>query len=140
MSTSPELEAAFEAARNTDDSPVQRLVEHLAERFGGVANASAVFGDPVTHGNVTIIPVAKVSWGAGAGTGRGSDIVDGKPQTGEGGGGGGGVSVKPVGYIEVRDGHAEFVRFRDLGAMVPLVIASAIAAWIGSHAIRTIFR
>lgn len=141
MSTSPELEAAFEAAHDTaEDGMVQRLVERLADRFGGVANASAVFGDPVERNGVTIIPVAKVRWGAGAGAGRGGEVVDGKPEGGEGGGGGGGVSVKPIGYIELRDGTAEFIRFRDPGAMLPVLIGGAIAAWIGARAIRAIFR
>lgn len=138
---SPELDDAIEEARRAaEDGMVQRLVERLADRFGGVANASAVFGDAVERNGVTIIPVAKVRWGAGAGTGRGGEVVDGTPQGGEGGGGGGGVSVKPIGYIELHDGQAEFIRFRDPGAMVPVLIGGAIAAWIGSRAIRGLFR
>jgi uncharacterized spore protein YtfJ len=98
------------------------LVERLAERVGASVHASAVFGEPVERGGVTVIPVAKASWGFGGGSGSEA----GK----EGAGGGGGGIVSPLGYIEVRESGAEFKRIRDRR---PVAVAGAIgvAALVG---------
>lgn len=115
----------------------QRFVERLMERIGGVANAAAVFGDPVERNGVTVIPAARVAWGAGGGAGSGGEEKGG---SGEGSGGGGGMNAKPVGYIEIRDGQARWVQFRDPGSFAPLVLASALGAWIVFRGMRALFR
>jgi len=80
------------------------FIQRLAERIGLVAQASAVFGDPVERDGLTVIPVAKATWGVGGGSGE---------KSGEQGlGGGGGGSISPLGYIEVRDTGAEFKPIR----------------------------
>jgi uncharacterized spore protein YtfJ len=71
----------------------------LAEAIGSSARASAVFGDPITQGNVVIVPVARTIWGLGRGGSSRSN-------------GGGGMKVEPIGYIEVRDCVAAFVPIR----------------------------
>jgi uncharacterized spore protein YtfJ len=43
-------------------------------------------------------------------------------------GGGGGASVRPIGYIEVRDGSAEFKRISTPTDLLALVTAASIAA------------
>jgi uncharacterized spore protein YtfJ len=93
------------------------LVQRLAERMGATARASAVFGDPVERDGVTVIPVARAAWGFGGGGG-------GEPGR-EGSGGGGGSLVAPLGYIEIRDGHAEFRSFHDPRTAVLLTVATA---------------
>jgi uncharacterized spore protein YtfJ len=65
-----------------------------------------LFGEPAEGEGVTVIPVARARFGFGGGGGSGSRDAD----EGSGGCGGGGVSVEPVGYIEVRDGGAQFRR------------------------------
>ena len=70
------------------------LVERLIEAIGGSAGSHAVFAKPVERGGVTVIPVARVRWGAGGGRGW-------SPEQGDGSGGGGGAVANPVGYIEV---------------------------------------
>jgi hypothetical protein len=94
------------------------FVERLGEWVGGRVTAAAVFGAPVEREGVTVIPVARAAWGFGGGTG------EGEGQTGSGGGGGG--AVRPIGYIEVRDGSAEFKPLRT-GPPTALVAAAAIA-------------
>ncbi|MET9972827.1 hypothetical protein ABZZ80_44970, partial [Streptomyces sp. NPDC006356] len=37
------------------------LLEHLADRLGGSASVTAVYGEPVTADGVTVIPVARVA-------------------------------------------------------------------------------
>ncbi|MGE5594762.1 MAG: spore germination protein GerW family protein [Hyphomicrobiales bacterium] len=138
---SPDLDAAFADAENhVGGAMPQRIIERLAEKLGGAANARAVYGDPVERDGITIIPVAKVSFGLGGGGGRGADSKEGTFEGGEGGGGGGGLNAKPVGYIEIRNGQATFVRFKDPAALVPVLIGGAIASWIFARALRTIFR
>jgi hypothetical protein len=61
---------AHEEAIAAAAGPGNTLLERLAERIGGRAKAEAVFGAPVQHGEVTVIPVARVRWGLGAGRWR----------------------------------------------------------------------
>jgi hypothetical protein len=94
------------------------LLERLADRLGGRASVTAVYGEPVVSLGVTVIPVAKVSFGFGGGAGRGGT----GDNTGEGGGGGGGVEAKPLGFIEITDGAATFrpIRTPWVDVIVPL--------------------
>lgn len=113
----PEVPAG--ARRQVEESvtgPAAELIERLAERLGGRASVSVVFGEPVVHADVTVIPVAKV--GFGLGVGRGRDLVQG---------GGGGVSAAPVGYIEISGGGAVFKPTRDpmTSLLVPLAALGA---------------
>jgi uncharacterized spore protein YtfJ len=80
------------------------FVSAIAERIGSSAGVKAVFGEPVESEGVTVIPVAKVRWGAGGGGGgEGAD---------EGFGGGGGAAAAPHGFIELRGGEARYRRVR----------------------------
>lgn len=95
------------------------FVQGLGERLGLSARASAVFGDPVERDGVTVIPVAKASWGFGGGSGGAA------PNQGSGGGGGG--VVAPIGFIEVRGGEARFVPVRDPRTTAMRLVAGAAA-------------
>lgn len=89
------------------------LVERLAQQVQVNANAKQVYGEPVERDGTTIIPVAKVQWGfGGGGIGRGPV---------ERGGGGGGARAYPTGFIELRNGKAEFRPIQD--PMAPVILA-----------------
>jgi uncharacterized spore protein YtfJ len=103
---------------------VNELLERIGQTVGQRAQVSAVFGEPVERGELTVIPVAKARFGFGGGGGSGSREGD----EGSGGGGGGGAAVSPVGYIEVRDGSARFKRISTPTDLVALVAAASIAA------------
>ena len=91
------------------------LVERLAQQIQVTANAKQVYGEPVERDGTTIIPVAKVQWGFGGGAmGRGPV---------ERGGGGGGARAFPTGFIELRNGKAEFRAIHD--PMAPALLAAA---------------
>ena len=94
-----------------------RFMETMAEKFGAVARASTVFSEPIEREGVTIIPVAKARWGFGGGIGHRKDE--------DGAGGGGGVQVTPVGFIEIKNGRAEFRPIRTLS--MPLLILGGIS-------------
>jgi len=132
-----ELDTAFDEAESAAGGAFTAIVNQLADRVGLRANARAVFGDPVERDGVTVIPVAKVRYGFGGGGG-----VNAEPEgeANQGGGGGGGVSASPVGYIEIHDGRAEFVRIPDLTSNWPMVLAGGIAAWLGLRGLRALFR
>jgi uncharacterized spore protein YtfJ len=130
------LREAQEAAAGT----ASNIVEMLAEKVGLQAGAHAIFGDPVEHDGVTVIPVGKVRWGFGGGSGRDAveDGVDGTVD--EGAGGGGGAMASPLGFIEIRDGRAEFRKVSDPVSAVPVILASAVAAWVVLRGVRKLVR
>lgn len=87
------------------DSQSSTLIERIAEAVQINANAKQVYGEPIERNGATIIPVAKVQWGfGGGGFGRGAL---------ERGGGGGGARAMPAGFIVLKNGEAEFRRYRD---------------------------
>ena len=108
------------------------LADHLLQRIGSTvgdkANASTVFGEAVEREGITVIPVARARFGFGGGGGAGGR----EGEEGSGGGGGGGAIVSPVGYIEVRDGAAQFRRIFN---PVDLLFV-AMAASLGAVAVR----
>jgi uncharacterized spore protein YtfJ len=115
-------EAAVRAADGTAEAAAN-LLERLADRLGGKASVTAVYGEPVVCEGVTVIPVAKVGFGFGGGTGRATETS----KTGEGGGGGGGAEARPLGFIEIKDGTATFRPIRDpwVDVVVPLATLAA---------------
>jgi uncharacterized spore protein YtfJ len=102
---------------------VDELLERVGRTVGEKAQVSTVFGEPVEREGITVIPVAKARFGFGGGGGGGGP----KGEEGAGGGGGGGGAVTPVGYIEVRDGSAEFRRISNPTDLVAVVAAASLA-------------
>jgi uncharacterized spore protein YtfJ len=100
------------------------LLERIGATVGQRAQASTIFGEPIEREGVTVIPVARARFGFGGGGGSGSREGD----EGSGGGGGGGVAVGPIGYIELRQGRAEFKRILTPSDLVALVAAASFAA------------
>lgn len=120
------------------------MLTKLAERLGGAATASAVFAAPVEREGMTVVPVAKVRWGFGGGFGPNKEGA-------EGSGGGGGVMARPMGFIEIREGQAQYRPLRDplrLAATALVLPVSAAAAvgvmflggWMMSRSIRRSLR
>lgn len=73
-------------------------LEQLA-RLPEFAGASSCFGEAVTAGERTVIPVAEVQYGLGFGWGGGRDAKS--DSMGNGGGAGGGARSRAVAVIEV---------------------------------------
>ncbi|MFC8342961.1 spore germination protein GerW family protein [Streptomyces sp. NPDC057280] len=112
------------------------LLERLAEKLGGKATVSAVYGEPITGDGITVVPVARVSFGFGGGAGQGS----GAALSGEGGGGGGGVDARPLGYIEIKDGAAVYKPIRDPWVDLALPLAGMLVGIVGSRSVRALVR
>jgi uncharacterized spore protein YtfJ len=81
---------------------VQEILKNLGERLQSAASVKCVYGDPVVNGDRTVIPVARVRFGFGAG---GQHTL--------GGGGGGGVQAEPVGVVEITAAGSAFRPFPD---------------------------
>ncbi|MCO5314884.1 MAG: hypothetical protein M9938_01775 [Solirubrobacterales bacterium] len=113
MATPDEVKAVGEQQVGVSD-----FVARLADRIGAGVRASAIFGEPVERDGITVIPVARASWGFGGGIGGETDREDG-------GGGGGGGFVSPLGYIEVRESGAVFRPIRD-PRLVAIVLGTAL--------------
>ncbi len=77
---------------------VNALVSHL-ERL---ISTKTIIGEPITAGNVQIIPVMSASFGFGTGIGENTE-----PHQGKGGGGGAGASIRPTALIVIQDGDAK---------------------------------
>lgn len=109
------------------------MLRELAERVGGSARAEAIFGEPVERGGVTVIPVAKLGWGLGGGSRPGSGKAR-EPGPGEarepGAGAGAGMGLKPVGYVEIRDGETRFRPILDPTAVLGAAVGVAVLAFL----------
>jgi uncharacterized spore protein YtfJ len=85
--------------RYAKDMNLEALFQSIVNQVG----AKTIFGDPISANGKTIVPVAKVRYGFGAGTGRKSQDNE------EGVGGGGGFIATPVGVIEITNDQTHFV-------------------------------
>jgi uncharacterized spore protein YtfJ len=75
------------------------LIQTLRDSFTGHAGVKTLYGDPIETQGRTVIPVARISYGFGAGNKGGE----------ESSGGGGGLNSAPVGFIEVTPQASRFV-------------------------------
>jgi uncharacterized spore protein YtfJ len=82
------------------------VLEQLNKKMEGAANAAVAFAPPQEHDGLMIIPVARVGWRFGSGTGTRRAKEQREAQRGMGVGGA--LSVSPVGFIEVKEGTARF--------------------------------
>ena len=110
-------------------SSAKELMHAIGERISLEANVKRVYGDPITVEGRTIIPVASVRYGFGAGS-RGSR----SPANGDGGGGGGGrLQAVPVGVLEISGDRTRFLHFNP---WKPMAISAAVGFLLGAMTAR----
>jgi uncharacterized spore protein YtfJ len=80
------------------------------------ATVKAVFGEPIHAEGKTVVPVAKIAYGFGAGSQK------------DGGGGGGGVRAFPAGALEITATGTRFVPFNDFRLVACAFATGALAA------------
>ena len=68
------------------------------EKVRDLVDVSTIIGDPITAGEVTIIPISKVTYGFASG---GSDFPSKSNAELFGGGGGAGVTISPIAFLVV---------------------------------------
>jgi uncharacterized spore protein YtfJ len=81
------------------------LFKSISDRLATAATVRSVYGDPVSVGDRTVIPMAKVAFGFGGGGGSLKTIV-GEP---DGGGGAGGMRAIPSGALEIGPHGTRFI-------------------------------
>src|SRR5437773_4088133 len=90
-------------------SAMPARLETMLEPISKSASVKSIYGDPISANGKTIIPVARVAYGFGGGSGRRQDPTS----PGEGEGGGGGVYAMPAGVLEVTESGTRFIDLTD---------------------------
>ena len=100
--------------------------QSILDRLGNSASVKNVYGEPIVAEGKTIIPVAKVGYGFGGGSGMNKCGAGREGAQDEGLGFGGGLGAAPVGVVEVSKDHTRFIPFSQrkklLGALILGVI------------------
>lgn len=113
------------------DTGAETAVLHAVRELVDHSTAATVFGAPICHDGLIVVPVARVSGGAGAGTETG-------PEAGAGGTGGGlGVSAKPAGVYVIGDGA---VHWRPAVDVNRVIMGGQIVAVVALLTIRAFLR
>lgn len=112
---------------------LQPFFQTLKDNLINKATVSSVYGEPITAGNKTVIPVARIAYGFGGGMGN-SKALRGEAQGpqfgGEGGGGGGGVVAVPVGVVEVTPEATRFIRFGGGRRLLGVAVAGLLVGMV----------
>jgi uncharacterized spore protein YtfJ len=71
-------------------------VEAIFSQLNDMVSTKTIVGEPIIHGNTTIIPILTASFGVGLGGGEGSEQ---NKVSGKGSGGGAGAKLAPTALI-----------------------------------------
>ena len=82
------------------------MLQDTISKIREMMSVNDVVGEPIVVGDVTIIPISKVSVGFGGG---GADNAKAANKDAFGGGMGGGVKVNPVCFLVVKDGNVRMM-------------------------------
>lgn len=85
------------------------MLENTIAKIREMVDVNSVVGDPITAGDVTIVPISKISIGLGGG---GSDFATKNSANQEnpfGGGVGAGVKVTPVAFLVIKEGSVRML-------------------------------
>ncbi|MFC4120826.1 GerW family sporulation protein [Nonomuraea zeae] len=109
-------------------------ITELMEQAKDAATVKRVFGEPIQHGDVIVIPVARITQGGGGGQGTGQNE---KGEEGGGSGGGFGYAASPAGVYVIKDGDAQWRPAIDVNR---IVIGGQFVAVVLLLTLRTIFK
>ena len=85
------------------------MLDNTIAKIREMVNANSVVGEPIVAGDVTIVPISKISIGLGGG---GSDFVTKNSNNGDnpfGGGVGAGIKVTPIAFIVIKEGNVRML-------------------------------
>ncbi len=81
-------------------------MEGLLDGLSNLLSTKTVVGEPISLGDVTLVPIVDVMFGFGSGSGSGCEAPrGGQGGTGSGSGGGGGGRVAPKALVMIKDGE-----------------------------------
>lgn len=97
------------------DNNLSNLMEIATDKLRAMVDADTIIGTPLEVGNITLIPVSKISFGLATG---GSDFPTKNSGTVFGGGGGAGMTVSPVAFIAVNGDNVHMLPvYNEMGTM-----------------------
>ncbi|WP_254530802.1 GerW family sporulation protein [Natrinema gelatinilyticum] len=104
----------------------------FVDRVQDHAGVAHVYGDPITHNEKKIIPVARVAYGFGGGygpeDGEDAEALSNERENSEGAGMGGGVWATPAGVVEITDANTRFISYNE---KMKLAIVASICLILG---------
>ncbi|WP_055502600.1 spore germination protein GerW family protein [Nonomuraea pusilla] len=119
-------------------------IMELVERSKDTATVNRVFGEPIRHGDVLVIPVARVGQGGGGGQGRskgpreaGAGEAAAPEAASEGSGGGFGFGAAPMGVFVVKDGE---VTWRPAVNVNQIVLGGQVVAVVLLLTVRAVLK
>lgn len=80
------------------ENNLKSVMDTTMDKLRAMVDADTIIGTPIVVGNVTLLPVSRVSFGLATG---GSDFPSKTGQELFGGGGGAGVTVTPIAFISI---------------------------------------
>jgi uncharacterized spore protein YtfJ len=111
----------------------KEILTTLSDRFATSGKVQNVFGEPIEAHGRTIITVAQVKYGLGAGGGGAKMSA---AEDAGGAGGGGGVNVSPVGVLEITEADTRWIPFFDPRAAARLIVAGIAIGFLLRRALR----
>lgn len=105
---------------------VPDVLRSLGDHLQAGVSAKAVYGDPITVGERTVVPIAQARYGFGAGGGAERTR-----------GGGAGARVSPAGALEITGAGTRFIPFIDpVRFAATLALAVIVGIAIGRRLVR----
>ena len=98
---------------------IDALVKTVLNELKQISRNETVIGEPIQSGDVTLVPVSRVSIGFGAGGGAAGSTRR------EGEGTGGGIVIEPIAFVVIRGQQADILSIKKDAAGL-----GAIAEWI----------
>ena len=88
------------------ENNIKGIMDTTMDKLKAMVDADTITGSPIVVGDVTLIPVSKVSFGLATG---GSDFPSKNQCQLFGGGGGAGVTIAPVAFIAIQGGNVKMM-------------------------------
>lgn len=97
------------------DSSISEPMDVLFGHLEKMLKAKTVFGEPITVGDVTLIPVVDITFGAGSGG------AQEKSERGQGAGGGAGARIAASAVIVVRQSQVQVMKLKNAAPLERLL-------------------
>lgn len=97
------------------ENSIKGIMDVTMEKLRAMVDADTIIGTPIKLGDVTLLPVSKISFGVATG---GSDFPSKTRNDMFGGGGGAGVTISPVAFISISGDSVKMMPiYNDLGTV-----------------------
>ena len=94
---------------------IEAIMNVTLDNLKAMVDADTIIGTPIKLGDVTLLPVSKISFGVATG---GSDFPSKTRNDMFGGGGGAGVTISPVAFISISGDSVKMMPiYNDLGTV-----------------------